>query len=262
MVCDKIRVLMKVAVIGLGEAGSHFANDLAELGVKVSGWDPELRYKLHPGVSFADSNPEAIRNADIILSVNYASESKAIAKELVPHLEASAVYCEMNTSAPSVKMEVEKILLPSGVRFVDMAIMAPVPGKGIKVPLLVSGPGAHALAEILKPYQLNLTIHSAVTGEAAEKKLLRSIIFKGISAVLGEAIEAGEKTGKQNYVRSQIKSILACDDEMIEGFVKDAHLHARRRKDEMEAVQEMLKNQGSSYWMTNGTIKNLEQLLN
>lgn len=41
---------MKVAVIGLGEAGSHFANDLAELGVEVSGWDPELRYQLHPVV--------------------------------------------------------------------------------------------------------------------------------------------------------------------------------------------------------------------
>jgi len=252
---------MKVAVIGLGEAGSHFANDLAELGVKVSGWDPELRYKLHPGVIFAGSNPEAVRNANIILSVNYASESKAIARELVPYLEASAVYCEMNTAAPSLKMAVEKILQPSNVRFVDVAIMSPVPQSGIKVPLLASGPGAQALAEILKPYHLNLNILSEVTGEAAENKLLRSIVFKGVSAVLGEAIAAGEKMGKQDYIRSQIKSILSCDEDMIDQFVKDTPLHAKRRKEEMEAVREMLKNKGLSYCMTSGTIKNLEQLL-
>jgi 3-hydroxyisobutyrate dehydrogenase-like beta-hydroxyacid dehydrogenase len=253
---------MKIAVIGLGEAGSHFANDLAELGVEVSGWDPELRYKLHPEVSFALSNAEAIKDSDIVLSVNYSSESRAIAKELAPYLEASSVYCEMNTSAPSVKMEVEKILLRSGVRFVDLAIMAPVPEKGIKVPLLASGPGAKALSEIMKPFNLNLNIQSEVTGEAAERKLLRSIVFKGVSAVLCEAIEAGEKMGKKDYIRSQIKSILSSDDEMINRFVKDIPLHAKRRIEEMEAVQEMLKSKGSSAWMTSGTIKNLQRFLN
>lgn len=252
---------MKVAVIGLGEAGSRFANDLAELGVEVSGWDPELRYTLHPGVFFALDNPEAIRNADIILSVNLASESRAIAQELAPYLVASTIFCEMNTAAPSLKVDVEKILSPTGVRFTDVAIMSPVPARGIKVPLLASGPGANALKEILKPYQLNLNIISEVTGEAAERKLLRSIVFKGISAVLGEAIAAGEKTGKKEYIRDQIKSILCCDDAMIDRFVKDTPLHAKRRKDEMEAVQEMLKSKDLSHWMTSGTIKSLEELL-
>jgi 3-hydroxyisobutyrate dehydrogenase-like beta-hydroxyacid dehydrogenase len=252
---------MKVAVIGLGEAGHHFANDLAELGVEVSGWDPELRYKLRSGVFFAGSNPEAVKHADVVLSVNYASESRAVAREVESYLQPSTIYCEMNTSAPSVKLEVEKILQPSGVRLVDIAIMAPVPSAGIKVPLLASGPGADALSEILKPYRLNLSIISEVTGEAAERKLLRSIVFKGISAVLDEAMAAGEKMGRQDYIRDQIKAILACDDAMIDCFVKDTPLHAKRRKEEMEAVQEMLNSQGLSAWMTGGTIKSLEQFL-
>lgn len=252
---------MKVAVIGLGEAGHHFANDLAELGVKVSGWDPDLRYQLHAGVYFAGSNPEAVGNADIVLSVNYASESRAIAKEVAPHLQPSTLYCEMNTSAPSLKLEVEKILQSSGIQFVDVAIMAPVPSGGIKVPLLASGPGVQALTDLLKPYRLNLSVISEVTGEAAENKLLRSIVFKGISAVLGEALEAGEKTGKQDYIRNQIRSILSCNDELIDRFVKDVPLHAKRRKEEMEAVREMLNNHGLSHWMTTGVIKSLEQWL-
>ena len=34
---------MKIAIIGLGEAGSHFANDLVEMGLEVSGWDPNIQ---------------------------------------------------------------------------------------------------------------------------------------------------------------------------------------------------------------------------
>jgi 3-hydroxyisobutyrate dehydrogenase-like beta-hydroxyacid dehydrogenase len=126
---------------------------------------------------------------------------------------------------------------------------------------LASGPGAYALSELLKPFGLNLSIISEVTGEAAENKLLRSIVFKGISAVLGEALAAGEIVGKHAYIRDQIKAILDCDDDMIDRFANDIPLHAKRRKDEMEAVQEMLNSQGLSAWMTAGTIKSLEQFL-
>ena len=59
---------MKFAVLGLGEAGSRFANDLAELGHTVKGWDPNLRYLLNKSVYFAKSNVEAVKDADIIFS--------------------------------------------------------------------------------------------------------------------------------------------------------------------------------------------------
>ena len=33
---------LKIGILGLGEAGSHFANDLANLGVNVIGFDPKI----------------------------------------------------------------------------------------------------------------------------------------------------------------------------------------------------------------------------
>ena len=54
---------IKIAVLGLGEAGSHFANDLLALGVTVAGYDPALRRDLLPSVIRADSPAEAARNA-------------------------------------------------------------------------------------------------------------------------------------------------------------------------------------------------------
>ena len=61
---------MKFAILGLGEAGSHFANDLVSRGHQVKGWDPNLRYPLNEKVEVAQNNLEAVKEVDIIFSAN------------------------------------------------------------------------------------------------------------------------------------------------------------------------------------------------
>ncbi|MDX2048677.1 MAG: NAD(P)-binding domain-containing protein, partial [Chitinophagaceae bacterium] len=117
---------MRIAILGLGEAGSIFANDLASLGITVSGWDPSPKRKLHESIRFAESNAGAAKDADIILSVNLSSVSEAVAKEVMPVLNDKMIYAEMNTSSPQQKITIENLLQSSGVRFADVAIMAPV----------------------------------------------------------------------------------------------------------------------------------------
>ena len=252
---------MKVAIIGLGEAGSHFANDLVEMELEVSGWDPNLQRELDPRIHFAANNGEAVKDADIILSINYTSESKAIAKEVLPHLKSGSVYCEMNTSAPSTKKEIESILHSANIQFVDLAIMAPVPPKGIKVPLLASGGGAKLLTELFSPYSLNLSVLSEKTGDAAGRKLLRSIVYKGVAAVICEAMEAGEQFGLEDYIKTQINSIIGDNDALIDHFVKGSRTHAKRRMHEMEAVVSMLEGENLSAFMSEGAVKNLNKYL-
>ena len=250
---------MKVAILGLGEAGSHFANDLVKMGVTVSGWDPNLQRELSPKVHFAADNPDAVKDAEIIFSVNYTSESIGIAIEVLPHLKAGQIYCEMNTSAPSTKQEIEAILKSKNIQFVDLAIMAPVPPKGIKVPLLASGGGAKLLAKLLAPYQLNISVLSEKAGEAAGRKLLRSIVYKGVAAVICEAMEAGEQFGLEDYIRTQINSIIGQNEALIDRFVKGSRTHAKRRMHEMEAVVNMLEGENLTAFMSNGSVKNLEK---
>jgi len=231
------------------------------MGLEVSGWDPNLQRELDSRVHFAANNGEAVKNADIILSVNYTSESKAIAKEVLPYLKSGSVYCEMNTSAPSTKQAIEVILQPANIHFVDLAIMAPVPPKGIKVPLLASGGGAKLLAKLFEPYSLNLSILNEKTGDAAGRKLLRSIVYKGVAAVICEAMEAGEQFGLEDYMRTQINSIIGDDDALIDRFVEGSRTHAKRRMHEMEAVVEMLEGAELTAFMSNGSVKNLEKYL-
>ena len=94
---------MHIAILGLGEAGSIFANDLSAMGITVSGWDPLPKRSLHENVRFAKSNVDAVKNADIIFSVNLSSESEVIAKEVLPMTNAGKIYAEMNTSSPQKK---------------------------------------------------------------------------------------------------------------------------------------------------------------
>ena len=252
---------LTIAVLGLGEAGSHFANDLAQLGVSVVGYDPNPIRPLLASVKLASSNREAARNADIILSVNLSAVAETVAAEVLPALLPGQVYAEMNTASPDTKRAVAAIVNPSGALPVDVAIMAPVPPKGILTPFLVAGPGAISFADSLQPLGLDITILSDVTGEAATRKLLRSIVYKGVAAVIGEAVEAGRAFGLEPYIREQILSVIGGNDALIDRFLEGSKTHALRRSHELEAVVSMLGARDIEPVMSRATLESLQNLV-
>ena len=252
---------MHIAILGLGEAGSAFANDLATMGIAVSGWDPNPKRTLNKKIRFAKNNRDAAKDADIILSVNLSLVSEAIAKEVLPVLNAGKIYVEMNTSSPQKKIAVYEILKSSGVQYVDLAIMAPVPPRGIKTPFTASGPGAKKMQEKLESLQLDFTFLSENIGDASTRKLLRSIVYKGVAAVICEAMEAGNAFGLENYIREQISSVIGGNDALIDRFVEGSYSHAERRIHEMEAVVQMLEEKELQPLMSAAAKDNLEKLL-
>ncbi len=253
--------IMNIAILGLGEAGSHFANDLANLGISVYGWDPNPKRPLDKSIQIAQSNLDAAENADIIFSVNLTSASELVAREVKPILNRNKIYVELNTSSPDKKKAIFQILEESSVQFVDLAIMAPVPPKGILTPMLAAGPGANTLVEQLKPYGLAIKSIAGEVGYAAELKLLRSIVYKGIAAVICEAIDAGKLFNQEKYIREQISSIIGGNEDLIDRFVEGSQTHAERRIHEMDAVVEMLINKGLNPVMSDAAKQNLQKLL-
>jgi 3-hydroxyisobutyrate dehydrogenase-like beta-hydroxyacid dehydrogenase len=254
---------MKIAVLGLGEAGSHFANDLVDLGVEIIGFDPNPIRKLHPNIILAKSNAEAVKNVAVIFSANLSSVSEDIAKEIAPFLNNKQFFCEMNTSSPEKKKAIAFILKSSGVKMIDLAIMAPVPPKGILTPLLAAGENLVTFLEIMKPLNLNISlVENSKIGDAATMKLLRSIVYKGVAAVICEAVEAGNAFGMPDYIRQQISSVIGGNDDLIDRFVEGSKIHALRRMHEMEAVIEMLEEKGLDPIVTRGTRNNFKKMLN
>ena len=251
-----------IAILGLGEAGSHFARDLAELGIKVQGWDPNSQRPLPADFVLAASNAEAVKGADFIFSVNLSTVSEEVAREILPVLQPWQVFLEMNTSAPGKKQAIAEILKSSGVQFVDLAIMAPVPPTGIRTPMLAAGQGAASFQEKMSAYPLQIEVlPDAAIGTAAELKLLRSIVYKGIAGVIYEAVEVGRAFGQEAYIREQIRSIIGGKDELIDHFVTGTYTHAARRREEMAAVVEMLEAQQLDPLMSKATRDQLEKLV-
>lgn len=250
---------MIIAMLGIGEAGGTLARDLIAIGVQVRGWDPEPR-NLPDGLDFADSNPAAASGADIVLSVNWASVAVEVATEVSPVLKPDQLYADLNTSAPRLKRNIAPIIEKTGASFVDAALMDPVPPKGLGTQVYASGSGAERFAEKMTPLGMPVTFLDREAGNAATHKLVRSIMYKGVAAVIMECLEAAEALDMTGYARGQMLKIIS-DEAMIDRFVSGSIKHASRRVEEMEAVVEMLDSIGVSSFTSQASVKRLKEIM-
>ena len=250
---------MIIAILGIGEAGGTLARDLIAKGVQVRGWDPEPR-NLPDGLDFASSNPDAVSGAEVVLSVNWASVAIEVATEVAPVLQPNQLYADLNTAAPQLKRDIAPIIEGTGASFVDAALMDPVPPKGLGTQVYASGSGAEKFMEKMTPLGMPVTYLDGEAGHAATHKLVRSIMYKGVAAVIIECLEAAETLNMTEYARTQMLKIIY-DESMIDRFVSGSIKHAKRRVEEMEAVVEMLNSIGVSSFTSQAAVKRLKELM-
>ena len=232
-----------IAVLGLGEAGSLLASDLVAAGAAVRGFDPKV--PAPPGVAGAGSDAEAVAGATLVLSVNSASDAVDALEASVGALRPGAVWADLNTAAPSVKRRLAEIGEGRGVPVTDIAMMAPVPGNGLLVPMLASGDGAADAAKALRGYGASIDVLAGPAGLAATRKLLRSVFYKGMAASIVEALEAARAAGLEDWLTGHIAEDLAKQDATtLTRIVTGTRRHAVRRGHEMAAAAEMLTELG------------------
>lgn len=223
-----------IAVLGLGEAGSALTHDLREAGAVVRGYDPALP-------SDYSSEADAATGADLVLSVNSSSAAEDALRAGLAGLRAGAVWADLNTASPGKKRNLAKIADEHDVPFTDIAMMAPVPGRGLKVPMLASGVAAAATAETLGPLGASIEVLDGEAGLAAERKLLRSVFFKGMSSAVVEALTAARAAGLEDWLRGVIVTELTeADESTVDRLVTGTYRHSVRRTDEMAAAAGML----------------------
>ena len=250
---------MIIAILGIGEAGGALACDLIAKGVQVRGWDPEPR-NLPPELEFAASNPDASSSADIVLSVNWASVAIAVATEVAPVLQPNQLYVDLNTAAPQLKRDIATIIEKMGASFVDAALMDPVLPKGLGTQVYASGSGAELFTKKMTPLGMPVTYLDREAGYAATHKLVRSIMYKGVAAVIMECLEAAEALNMTEYARAQMLKIIY-DEPMIDRFVSGSNKHVKRRVHEMEAVVEMLNSIGVSAFTSQAAVQRLKEIM-
>ncbi|HYZ97610.1 MAG TPA: DUF1932 domain-containing protein, partial [Acidimicrobiales bacterium] len=229
-------------------------------GVEAHGHDP-ADVATPAGVARHDDPRAAAAGAGLVLAVTAAADATGALTQALGAIPRGAVYADLSTAAAGLKRRLAGIAADAGLGFADVALMAPVPGTGLRTQALASGPGAKEFVELMAPLGMPVEHAGDEPGFAATRKLLRSVVMKGLAAVLIESMEAAEAAGLAAETWDNIVGqITAADEALLRRLVDGTPHHAARRTEEMEAAAELLADLGVDPTMTRATIAHLRRL--
>jgi len=255
---------MSVALIGYGEVGRILAEDLRARGVAVSAYDLKLdtphgqplREHAAPlGVVLAASAAATVHGATLVISAVTASQAVAVAEAVAPAMAKDAFFLDFNSASPGAKIRAAEIVHAAGGRYVEGAVMTSVPPYRSRVPLLLGGPHAGALKPMLDELGFAPKVHSAELGKASASKMCRSIVIKGLEAMLIESFTTARHHGVEDAVIASLQETFPGLDweKQASYFFQRVIEHGRRRSEEVREVAVTVREAGLEPFSAAGT---------
>src|SRR5215831_7751367 len=233
--------------VGFGEAGSQIAKGLKSAGLsRIFAFDiapDKVGHRAQDvGVPLVSSNRELADSVEILFSTVTCARAKEAAEQTAPFLKAHHIYVDLNSVSPALKQQIDRVISASGAAFVEAAVMSPVPPNGHRSPMLLGGKAAAAFAERMTPFGMRLQVISDKIGTAAATKMFRSIIVKGLEALMLECVLASAPYGADERVFSSLsESFPGIDWQRLANYmVSRVVVHGERRAREMEEVASTL----------------------
>lgn len=247
----------RVAIIGFGEAGGIFAKDLAQAGVDVAVFDilfnsrrhrkPMLKKAQACGVTAAGSLKGCLAPAGLVISAVTASSALEVAKDAGTILGKGQLFLDINSVSPATKRKAAGYVARKGARFVEAAVMSAVPQQRLQVPMLLGGPHSFETAECLQRMGMNATPLSDRLGVASAVKMCRSVIMKGLEALVVESLFAARKYGAEEKVLESLAAsfpAMGWEDHLPDYLISRVAEHGHRRAVEMREVAQTLEQVG------------------
>ena len=257
-----------LGLIGFGEAGFHLARGLAQHGsgpihaydihANTSGRGDIIRSRAQQsGTQLVDSPADLAQVATILLSLVTAGSAREACRQTLEFLGPGHVYADLNSISPELKRSIAGDVAATGAQFVEGAIMAPVPPSGHRVPILLNGSTAAALKDFLSPLGMRLDVLNGEIGMATAVKMCRSIVVKGMEALLFECVMAAEPYGAAGRVFASLTETYPGIQwaELASYMVSRVVVHGERRAREMEEVVKMLRAAGVDPIMSEATAR-------
>ncbi len=245
--------------IGFGEVGMAFAaglrreqlNDpvtgILAFDIKTCGTQEAREEKLSDyessGVLSAKSAQSCAAGAQAVFSLVTADQALDAALSTAPGLGKNCLYLDCNSCAPDTKKQAAIAINAAGGRYVDVAIMAPVHPDLHKTPTLVSGKWAEDAHQLMMSLGMRPSLVDGEIGAAASIKLIRSIMVKGMEALLAECLLAGTKAGVAEQVLKSLEETYPdIDWEQRSKYALSRMIkHGMRRAAEMEEATSCVK---------------------
>ncbi len=256
--------MKSVALIGYGEVGRILAEDLRAQGVPVSAFDLKLHHEAghalrehaaQHGVVLAGGHAQAVHGVDLVVSAVTASQAVRVAEDAAPGLARGAFFLDFNSASPGAKIRAAGIVNAAGARYVEGAVMTSVPPYRIKVPLLLGGPDAAALMAPLNALGFASKVSSEKLGVASATKMCRSVMIKGLEAMVIESFTTARHYGVEDAVLASLKETFPGIDweKQASYFFQRVIEHGRRRSEEVREVAETVREAGLEPWSAAGT---------
>jgi 3-hydroxyisobutyrate dehydrogenase-like beta-hydroxyacid dehydrogenase len=254
-----------IGLVGYGEVGRILAEDLRKQDVKVTAYDIKLRsdqaggplrdHASAHGVALTTSHADLAAQSDFIVSAVTASQAVPVAEACAPAVKQGAWFLELNSASPGAKQRAATLIDGKGGRYVEGAVMTSIPPYRIKVPLLLGGAGAATLAPLLVELGFDAKVASPELGVASAVKMCRSVMIKGMEAMVIEAFTTARAYGVEDAVLASLKETFPGIDWEKQGeyFFQRVIEHGRRRSEEVREVAETVREAGLTPWSAQGT---------
>lgn len=254
----------RIGLLGYGEVGRILAEDLRAQGLAVVAYDRKLErsegmalreHALPRGVQLASSAAALAAGADLIVSAVTASQAVQVAEDCVPGLRSGAFFLDLNSASPGAKQRAAALVETVGARYVEGAVMTSVPPYRIRVPLLLGGPHAQDLAPQLKELGFAGELCSEHLGVASATKMCRSVMIKGLEAMVIESLCTARHYGVEDAVLASLAETFPAIDweRQVSYFFQRVIEHGRRRSEEVLEVAATVQEAGLTPWSANGT---------
>jgi len=254
----------RIGFVGYGEVGRILSEDLRAQGVSVSAFDLKLgtpaegplrEHAARHGVALAADTAELAVGADFIISAVTASQAVAVAQACAATIQPGVFFLDFNSASPGAKQRAGALIDDAGGRYVEGAVMTSLPPYRIRVPLLLGGAHAQALQPLLAALGFDAKAVSDQLGIASATKMCRSVMIKGLEAMVIESFTTARAYGVEREVLASLAETFPGIDWEKQGdyFFMRVIQHGRRRAEEMREVAQTVREAGLEPWSASGT---------
>jgi 3-hydroxyisobutyrate dehydrogenase-like beta-hydroxyacid dehydrogenase len=242
--------MTRFAMIGFGEVGGIFARDLRAAGADaIHAFDiaaPARDRAAAAGATLHNSAAEAAAQAEVVIVPVTAGSALAAAQSLASGLGHAPFVMDVNSVSPGTKQASARAVTEAGGRYVEAAVMASVPPKGLRSPILLGGPEAEAFKALMVPFGMDLTLFPGPIGKASAVKMCRSVMVKGLEALTTECMLAARHYGVEDNVLRSLSDTLPHEDwrGLARYVISRALIHGKRRAEEMREVARTVQEAG------------------
>ena len=255
-------MIARICLLGFGEVGQTLAADLRAHVGSITAWDPKFAESASAptlaagrlGVIAAADARTAVAEADLTISAVTAAQIGEAAMSVAAHLKRDAYYFDLNSTSPAAKQAAAAWIDAAGGRFVEAAIMSPIAPARVASPMLLGG--AHAATFLPLATQIGFTgarCFSEQLGAASAAKMCRSVVVKGLEALMLESLLTARKFGVEQAVLESLQSTSPADTWRTQGryMISRALIHGRRRAEEMREAAHTVAEAGLAPRMSN-----------